>query len=74
MDPTSVFCPNKHCHARGQTGMGNIGVHSRKEPRFICHECHKTFSATTGTIFQIPSDLVVKFQPIDIIGLISWLA
>ena len=51
MDPTSVFCPNKHCHARGQTGMGNIGVHSRKEPRFICHECHKTFSATTGTIF-----------------------
>src|SRR5436309_6179085 len=51
MDPTTTFCPNRHCHARGQTGMGNIGIHSRKEQRFICHECHKTFSATTGTVF-----------------------
>jgi len=51
MDPTTVFCPNRHCHARGQTGQGNIGIHSRKEQRFICHECHKTFSATTGTVF-----------------------
>src|SRR5437660_9691442 len=51
MDPTTVFCPNRHCHARGQTGMGNIAIHSQKEQRFICHACHKTFSATTGTIF-----------------------
>src|SRR5215475_9584468 len=51
MDPISVFCPNRHCHARGQTGQGNIGIHSQKEQRFICHECHKTFSATTGTVF-----------------------
>jgi transposase-like protein len=51
MDPTTVFCPNGHCHARGQTGQGNIGIHSRKEQRFICHECHKTVSATTGTVF-----------------------
>jgi transposase-like protein len=51
MDPTSVFCPNRHCHARGQTGQGNIGIHSRKDQRFICHECHKTFSATAGTVF-----------------------
>jgi transposase-like protein len=51
MDPTSVFCLNRHCHARGQTGQGNIGIHSRKDPRFICHECHKTFSATAGTVF-----------------------
>jgi len=51
MDPTTVFCPNEHCHARGQTGQGNIGIHSRKEQRFICHECHKTFSATIGTVF-----------------------
>src|SRR5687768_5216427 len=51
MNPTSVFCPNRHCHARGQTGQGNIGIHSRKEQRFICHECHKTFSATAGTVF-----------------------
>jgi transposase-like protein len=51
MDPTTVFCPNGHCYARGQTGKGNIGIHSRKEQRFICHECHQTFSATTGTVF-----------------------
>jgi transposase-like protein len=51
MDPTSVFCPNRHCHARGQTGQGNIGIHSRKAQRFICHACHKTFSATAGTVF-----------------------
>ena len=48
MDPTTTFCPNEHCHARGQTSHGNIGIHSRKEQRFICHECDKTFSATTA--------------------------
>jgi hypothetical protein len=51
MDPTTVFCPNGHCHARGQTGMGHIAIHSQKEQRFICHECHKTFSARKGTVF-----------------------
>src|SRR5437660_9135604 len=51
MDPTTTFCPNEHCDARGQTGMGNSGIHSQKEQRFICHECHKTFSARTGTVF-----------------------
>src|SRR5262245_55941187 len=51
MDPATTFCPNRHCPARGQTGQGNIGIHSQKEQRFICHECHKTFSATTGTVF-----------------------
>jgi transposase-like protein len=51
MDPTTTFCPNWDCPARGQTGKGNIGIHSRKEQRFICQECHTTFSATTGTVF-----------------------
>src|SRR2546421_1319722 len=51
MDPTTTFCPNAHCPARGQTGQGNIGIHSQKEQRFICHTCHKTFSARTGTVF-----------------------
>jgi len=37
MDPTTVFCPNGHCHARGQIGQGNIGLHAQKEQRFICH-------------------------------------
>src|SRR5438132_7483755 len=51
MDPTTTFCPNRNCPSRGQTGMGNIGIHSQKEQRFICHECQKTFSATKGTAF-----------------------
>src|SRR5687767_9521703 len=51
MDPTMVFCPNLACPARGQTGQGNIGRHSRKDKRFLCTECHKTFSATKGTAF-----------------------
>ena len=51
MDPTTTFCPNRNCPARGQTGQGNIGIHSQKEQRFICHACHKTFSARTGTVF-----------------------
>src|SRR5262245_32681145 len=49
MDPTIVFCPNLACPARGQSGQGNIGIHSRKEQRFVCTQCHKTFSATKGT-------------------------
>jgi transposase-like protein len=49
MDPATVFCPNRACPARGQRGEGNICIHSRKEQRFLCTECHKTFSATQGT-------------------------
>jgi transposase-like protein len=52
MDPTTAFCPNEHCHARGQTGQGNIGLHAQKEQRFLCHACHTTFSARTGTVFS----------------------
>ena len=51
MDPTTTFCPNRNCPARGQTGQGNIGIHSQKEQRFICHACHKTFSARKDTVF-----------------------
>jgi transposase-like protein/IS1 family transposase len=49
MNPTTVFCPNLACPARGQTGQGNIRIHSCKDQRFLCTECHKTFSATKGT-------------------------
>ena len=51
MDPATTFCPRLACPARGQTGQGNIGIHSRKDKRFLCTECHKTFSATKGTAF-----------------------
>ena len=51
MDPTTVFCPNLGCPARGHCGAGNIGIHSRTDKRFICKLCHKTFTATKGTVF-----------------------
>src|SRR5881409_3820046 len=51
MDPARTFCPNLACPARGQTGQGNIGIHSCKEKRFLCTACQKTFSATKGTAF-----------------------
>ena len=49
MDPATTFCPHLACAARGQTGQGNIGIHSCKDKRFLCTACHKTFSATKGT-------------------------
>ena len=51
MNPTTIFCPNPACPARGQIGQGNLGIHSRKEKRFICTQCRKTFTTTKGTAF-----------------------
>jgi transposase-like protein len=51
MDPQTVFCPNLACPARGRVGAGNIHVHSRKERRYRCDVCTKTFAETTGTVF-----------------------
>jgi transposase-like protein len=67
MDPTTTFCPNAHGHARGQTGMGNIGIHSPKEPRCICPACHTTFSARTGTVcsrLRTAAETVVLVVPV----------
>jgi transposase-like protein len=61
MDPTTVFCPNLACPARGPLGKGTIGVHSRTEQRCICTQCHKTFTATQGTAFyrlRTPAEVV----------------
>ena len=51
MNPHSQFCHNPACRASGKTGLGNIVVHSRKEARFCCKLCRKTFAATKGTAF-----------------------
>jgi len=51
MDPQTVFCHNPACPARGQVGKGNIGVHSQKDRRYICHVCNTTFAASKGTAF-----------------------
>jgi transposase-like protein/IS1 family transposase len=39
------------CPARGQSGEGNIVIHSRQEARYKCKECGQTFAASTGTPF-----------------------
>ena len=49
MDPSRQFCPNFYCLHRGKAGLGNIRVHSRKERRFRCTTCGKTFAATRNT-------------------------
>ncbi len=49
MHPTTVCCPNLACPPSGQTGQGNMGIHSQQEKRFICSECRKTFTPTKGT-------------------------
>ncbi len=70
MDPQTVWCPNLACPARGQRGQGNIGVHSRKERRYCCRVCGKTFGARTGTIFhrrRTDQALIVL-----VITLVSW--
>ena len=51
MDPQSQFCHNPDCTARGQLGLGNISVHSRKERRYRCSACGRTFAATRDTPF-----------------------
>jgi len=51
MNPDEIFCPNIDCPARGQTGKGNIHVHSQREKRCVCDVCGQTFATTKGTIF-----------------------
>jgi transposase-like protein len=49
MDPSSLFCPNPDCAKHGQRGVGNLSRHSRKERRWRCTTCGKTFAETKGT-------------------------
>lgn len=64
MDPAATCCPNLACPARGQTGQGNIGLHSRQGRRFLCTPCRKTFAATHGTVF---SRLRTSAEPIALV-------
>jgi transposase-like protein len=62
MDPRQQFCLNMACPARGKVGKDNIVIHSRKEARYQCKICGKTFAATTGTPFyrlHHPAELMV---------------
>jgi len=63
MDPQAQFCHNPDCPARGGVGQGNIRIHSRKERRYRCTTCNKTFAATRGTPFyrlESPPETVTR--------------
>ncbi len=65
MDPQTAFCHDEVCPARGRPGGGNIKVHSRKERRYRCQECGKTFAETKGTaLYRLhkPSELFFVVQ------------
>jgi len=51
MNPQEIFCPMIACPARGQTGKGNIHIHSLKNKRCLCDVCGQTFTTTKNTIF-----------------------
>ena len=51
MNPQEQVCHNRQCWVYGCEGMGNIVIHSRKQRRYRCKRCGKTFSATTDTPF-----------------------
>ena len=55
------------CPARGQTGQGNTGIHSRKDQRFRCRQCGKSFAATQGTPcyrLRTPAETVTLVVPL----------
>ena len=58
MDPSTQFCPNFYCLHRGLVGQGNLRVHSRKEQRFRCATCKKTFAASKNTpSYRLPKPM-----------------
>lgn len=62
MNPQAQFCPNIRCHASGRTGGRNIVIHSRKQTRYKCTCCGRTFSETHGTsVYRLkkPAELFV---------------
>lgn len=63
MNPQAQFCPNNRCHASGHTGGRNIVIHSRKQRRYKCTCCGRTFSETHGTsVYRLkkPAELFVR--------------
>ncbi len=49
LDAHGVLCPTPECPGNG--AAGDLRVHSRRERRFRCRRCGRTFAATTGTPF-----------------------
>src|SRR3972149_11641340 len=69
MNPQDVFCPNMDCAARGQTGKGNIHIHSQQDQRYVCSVCEQTFTTTKGTIFyRLRTDPETVMTVITLLG------
>ncbi len=47
MDPHEKFCHNRGCWAYGRAGEGHVVIHSKKERRYHCKWCSKTFLLTS---------------------------
>jgi hypothetical protein len=49
MHPTTVWCPQRACPARGHTGQGHMGLDWRQDQRCICTQGRQTVTTTQGT-------------------------
>ena len=70
MDSQRAFCPNSDCPATGHEGRGNIVIHSRRDRRYKCKECGRTFTQTKGTPFYR-----LRHQPevvVQVVTLLAW--
>lgn len=62
MNPQEQVCLNPRCWVYGRAGEGQIVIHSRREQRYRCKRCGKTFSATRDMPYyrlHKPHDLLV---------------
>ena len=49
MNPQDMFCPYRDCPSHGQPRLNHIVSHSRREQRYQCRICRRTFVARKGT-------------------------
>ena len=49
MNPHDMFCPYRDCPSHAQPGSDHIVCHSRKERRYRCRRCRRTFVERKGT-------------------------
>ena len=51
MNTQDAACPNPECPNKGIQAAETISIHSKKEKRFRCRKCGRTFVTTYGTMF-----------------------
>lgn len=68
MNPHEIFCPNIACPARGQTGKGNIGIHSQKDKRYFTafiEQLNATFRQRLDSLARRTRTLVCKAETLE---------